>query len=369
MRLMAVFFVCFSLFVSSALASEIKVGVAGPMTGGLATFGEQIQHGTEIAVEEINQQGGLLGQKLSVITEDDACDPKQGRNVANKLVTEKVSVVFGHWCAASSMAASGVYGEEGILQIDPGALLEQLTHQGFSTIFRVSASTKGFADALGNYTAQHNPKANIAIIADQSAVTKELAGKLQTFFASTNNKIVAVEDIRGGDKDFSSVIDKLKALRPQVVICSCFTVEAGLLARQFADKNFGVYYYGVDTFNSPDFFNIIAGADTRKIVSVDYARVPQSAAYEKLADELHKRQWPIETTTMLTYAAFQVFAAAVKDAGSFETAKVVKALHGQTFPTIIGDVSFDEYGDRINPSFATYQWIGGKLKATGNLPH
>lgn len=350
-------------------ASEIKIGVAGPITGGLAAFGEQIQHGAQIAIDEINQQGGLLGEKLVLVSEDDQCDPKQAHIAATKLVGEKVAVVFGHWCSASSMAASSVYAEDDIVQIDVGSLLMKFTQQGFQNLFRVSTSSKTFAEVIGHYTTTHNPKANIAIVTDQPAVTQELTEELKSFFAKTDNKIVAVEQIRGGEKDFSAVIDKLKTSKAEVIICSCYTIEAGLLARQMADKNYSTYYYGWDTFNSPDFLAIIAGAKTDKIVSIDYARPSASPMLQHLVAELQKRQWPAETTTFLTYASVQIFANAVKEAHSLETSKVAKALHDSTANTLLGPVGFDAYGERKNPLFATYQWVGGKLQMTGILPN
>lgn len=356
------------LFINSvAYADDIKIGVAGPMTGGLAAFGEQIQHGAQLAVDEINQQGGLLGKRLSLSVVDDACDPKQAHDVASKLVTEKVAIVFGHWCSAAAMAASSVYGEEGVLQIDTGSLLKNYTHQNFPTIFRVSSNTVLFAKAIGTYTLQHNPKANVAILTDQPAVTNELADELQKFFTTTENKVVAVEQIRSGDKDFSSIIDHLKVLKAQVVICSCYTIEAGLIARQLIDKQLDVFYYSWDTINSPDFLSIIANTKTEKIVSVDYARPPASADLERITAELHRRNWPVETTTFMTYAAFQVFANAVKTANSFDALKVTKALHSGETDTILGPIAFDSFGDRIKPAFASYQWINGKLTMIGTI--
>lgn len=345
--------------------AEIKIGVAGPMTGGSAAFGEQIQNGAKIAIDEINRQGGLLGQKLVLVAEDDACDPKQARNVANKMAAEKAVVVLGHWCAVASMAATSVYNEEGILQIDPGALLEKLTQQGMQTYFRVSTTSKSFAQAIGRYIVEHNPNAKIAIVTDQVAVTTELTEELQSFFGPTANTVVAVEEIRAGDKDFSSTIDGLKTKRPHVVICACFSLEAGLLARQMADKKLNVYYYGWDTFNSLDFLNIIAGIDTGKIMSIDYARPPASESLKKLETELRAMQLPTETTSVLTYAAMQIFADAVRTTNSLETARIARVMHDKTFDTVIGPVSFDAFGDRRNPRFATYQWIDRRLKEIG----
>ena len=365
MRVLASAIFLLALATSPAFAADLKIGVAGPMSGGLAAFGEQIQHGTQIAIDDINQHGGLLGQKIALFSADDACDPKQAHNVAGKMASEKVAAVFGHWCSAASMAASTVYGEENILQIDVGGLLTKFTYQNLPNLFRVSANSKSYAAAVGRYTAQHNPNATVAIITDQPAVTKELALEMQTYFAGTKNKIVAMEDIRGGDKDFSNIIDHLKTVHPDVVICSCYTIEAGLLGRQMLDKKLDVFYYGMDTFNSPDFLKIVGAENAAKMISIDYARAPQSAAYEKLAAVLREYQWPVETTTILTYAAMQIYAEAVKTAQSTDTAKVVQAMHNRKFSTIIGDVVFDDHGDRINPAFASYQWVNGQLKATG----
>lgn len=369
MRISLFFLTGFLLVASVAHADDVKIGVAGPMTGGLAAFGEQIQHGAQIAIDEINAQGGLLGQKLTLVSEDDACDPKQAHNVASKMVAEKVAVVFGHWCSMPSTAASSVYGEEGVLQIDVGGLLQKFTHQGFPTLFRVSTNSKNYAEIMGRTIVEHQPGATVAILNDQPAITREAAQALKDYLATTKNKVVSTEEIHGGDKDFSSVIDKVKATKPQVVVFFGYTIEAGLLARQMNEKGLDVYYYGWDTLNSPDFLSIIAGKNTGKIISVDYARPSDSPALKKITAQLEQHRWPAETTTFMTYAAFQVYADAVRAANSFEPAKVAAALHTLSSQTIVGQVQFDSFGDRKNPAFATYQWVNGQLKMTGTLPN
>ena len=361
MRLITLGVMVLTFIASPATADNIRIGVAGPMTGGLAAFGEQMQHGAQLALERINQQNGLLGRQLSLSIQDDACDPQQAHIVANKMASEKTTIVFGHWCSLASIAASSVYGEENILQIDVGGLLQKFTQQGFPTLFRTSANSKSFASAVGDYTSAHNRNANVSIVTDQPAITKEFTQELLSYFNAHGNKIVAVENIRGGDKDFSSLIDRLKLSQPQVVICSCYTIEAGLLARQLIDKKLDVFYYGWDTLNSPDFLNIVGSANMGKIVSIDYARAPETKEYKILAAQLRKRHWPVETTTLLTYASVEIFAAAVQSAKSIDSGKIVAALHSQTFTTIIGDVSFDRNGDRITPDFASYKWVNGNL--------
>ena len=362
------FFLLTVLLVGVAHAEDVKVGIAGPMSGGLAAFGEQIKHGAELAADDINQHGGLLGQKFTLVKEDDACDPKQAHSIAQKMVGLKVDAVFGHWCAAASMAASTVYGEEGLMQLEVGTLLVKLTHQNFPFVFRLSTTSKGDAQTITQYVVRHNPKANVAIITDTPAVTMELTQYLEDFLKPTDNKIVAIEQITGGNKDFSSTLDRIRTLKPDVIICSCYTLEAGLIARQMHEKNMDVYFYGWDTFNSPDFLNIVGEGNTSKIISIDYERpkLEDSKSYGAFVSALNKKKWPVETTTIITYAAMQVYADAVRAANSLEPAKVAEVLHKKNFDTIIGPVSFDAYGDRKNPRYSIYQWVGHDLKVVGS---
>ena len=111
----------------TASAQDITIGVAGPMTGQYATFGTQLKNGAELAVADINAAGGVLGKKLKLDVGDDACDPKQAHAVAEKLVGMKVPFVAGHFCSGSSIPASDVYAEAGIMQISPASTNPKFT--------------------------------------------------------------------------------------------------------------------------------------------------------------------------------------------------------------------------------------------------
>jgi branched-chain amino acid transport system substrate-binding protein len=122
---------------ATAAEAEIRIGVAGPMTGPIAWFGEQYLRATGMAVENLNAEGGVLGQKLELVVGDDFCDPDQAVAVARKLASDGVALVIGHFCSHSSIPASKVYAETGILQIAPGSASAQLTDQGSRNVFRV----------------------------------------------------------------------------------------------------------------------------------------------------------------------------------------------------------------------------------------
>ncbi|MGH6792968.1 MAG: branched-chain amino acid ABC transporter substrate-binding protein, partial [Methyloceanibacter sp.] len=123
--------------VVSAAKADIKIATVGPITGQYASFGEQMKRGLEMAVADLNAKGGVLGQKVIGLVEDDACDPKQAVAAANKLASEGVALVAGHFCSGSSIPASKVYGEEGILQMSPASTNPALTEDNGDWVFRV----------------------------------------------------------------------------------------------------------------------------------------------------------------------------------------------------------------------------------------
>ena len=121
---------------SGVANAQIKLGVAGPITGPNAAFGAQLKNGTEQAVEDINAAGGILGQKIELSVGDDVSDPKQGVSVANKFVGDGVKLVVGHFNSGVTMPASEVYAENGILMISPSATNPKITERGLWNVFR-----------------------------------------------------------------------------------------------------------------------------------------------------------------------------------------------------------------------------------------
>src|SRR5256885_14104489 len=127
-----------SLGLDSARA-QIKLGVAGPITGGSATFGAQLKNGVEQAIADINSAGGILGQKIQApaFIGDDRADPKEGVSVANKFVGDGVKFVIGHFNSGVTIPASDVYQENGILEITPAATNPKVTERNLWNMFRV----------------------------------------------------------------------------------------------------------------------------------------------------------------------------------------------------------------------------------------
>src|SRR5918911_1240756 len=126
------------MLAGTALAQDtVRIGVAGPMTGQYASFGQQLRNGGEMAVADINAAGGVLGKKLAIEVGDDACDPKQARAVGEKFAGMRVPFVAGHYCSSSSIPASEAYEEGNVLQITPASTNPVFTERKLWNVARV----------------------------------------------------------------------------------------------------------------------------------------------------------------------------------------------------------------------------------------
>ena len=155
----AVLAAAFASSVGLAIAQDIKIAVVGSITGPNAAYGEQMKHGADMAVKDINAKGGVLNKNLDLILVDDACDPEQGVAAANDVVGKGVVFVAGHACSAASIPASAVYHGAGVLQMTPAstdpALTDDAAKAGWNNVFRSCGRGDAEGAVAGKYLAYH----------------------------------------------------------------------------------------------------------------------------------------------------------------------------------------------------------------------
>ena len=199
-----------ALLAAAPAGAETLVAIAGPMSGQYASAGDQIRMGTELAIAEINARGGVLGDPLKLVVGDDACDPKQAVAVANRMATSGIVFMHGHWCSSSTIPVSDVYNEAAI----PMATVStnpQVTERGLKNIFRIMGRDDQQGRVAGDYIARHFAKDKIAVIDDKSAYGRGLAGEMAKVMRTKGITPVLEESITAGERDYSSLITKLKA--------------------------------------------------------------------------------------------------------------------------------------------------------------
>jgi branched-chain amino acid transport system substrate-binding protein len=222
-------------------AQDIAIAVVGPVTGSNAALGEQMTRGAKMAVADINAKGGVLGKKLNLILADDACDPKQAVAAANDVVGKKVVFVAGHYCSSSSIPASAVYNEAGVLQMTPAstnpALTDDAARKGWNNVFRACGRDDVQGGTAGKYLADRFKGKRVAIVHDKTAYGKGIADETKKAMNAAGLNEAMYEGITAGDKDVSALISKMKQANIDAVYFGGYQTEAGLIVRQARDQN------------------------------------------------------------------------------------------------------------------------------------
>jgi branched-chain amino acid transport system substrate-binding protein len=337
--------------------AQIKIAVGGPMTGGSAAFGAQLKQGAEQAVEDINAAGGILGQKIVLSVGDDRADPKEGVSVANKFAADGVKFVIGHFNSGVTMPGSEVYQENGILEITPAATNPKITERGMWNIFRVCGRDDQQGGVAGALISTKFKGKRIAIVHDKTTYGQGLADETRKAMAAKGIKDVFYEGVNKDDKDFTALVSKLKAAKPDLVYWGGLHDTGGLILRQMRDQGLKAPMMGGDGMADDEFASIAGpGAEgTLMTFSPDPRTNPKNKAIVDLFRK--KRGFEPQSYTLYSYAALQIIKEAAEQAKSLDPKKVAEVMHsGKVFDTVLGNVSFDKKGD-INGYV-----VGGKNK-------
>ncbi|MBL1419494.1 MAG: branched-chain amino acid ABC transporter substrate-binding protein [Alphaproteobacteria bacterium] len=348
----------FALMTTGAVA-DIKIGSAGPFSGQYASFGEQLSKGAEAAVADINAAGGVLGEQLVLSFGDDRCDPKEAVSVANKFVNDGIVFVAGHFCSSSSIPASKIYDEEEIIMITPASTNPKLTDDRSDFVFRVCGRDDQQGDVAGQYLVDNYDGKKIAIAHDKQGYSKGLADLTKAAFEKAGGTVSLYETVNPGESDYTAFVTKLKAEGIDVLYYGGYHTELGLIMRQMADQGVDIDVVSGDALNTAEFWSITgdAGEGLRFTFAPDPRANPAS---QDLVAKFNAAGYDPEGYTLYSYAAIQIWAAAVEKAGSTDADKVSVALHdGTDYASVIGNLSFDEKGDRTSADYTWYTWTKG----------
>ena len=350
----------FSLAMAATPAhAQVKIGVAGPLTGSNAAFGTQLKTGADLAVADINKAGGILGQKIDEIAVDDACDPKQAVSAANTLVADGVVMVDGHFCSASSIPASKVYSDAGILQISPASTNPTYTDQGTPFTFRTCGRDDQQGAVAAEYIAKHFKTAKVAVLDDNSTYGKGIADQVRL-----NLKKLGVVDsydtsYTAGEKDYSALVSRLKEAGITLVYIGGYYADSGLIIRQGAAQGFTPQYFSEDAAVTSALWQIAGPAAEGMLMTFPPPAEKEPSAAKAVAELAALKEDPTGYV-LYSYATIQVWAEAAKKAKSTDATKVGAELkaHGP-WKSVLGPISFDSKGDVVNAAYAVYKWHDG----------
>jgi branched-chain amino acid transport system substrate-binding protein len=348
-----------SVALTGNASAQIKFGVAGPLTGSNAAFGAQLKNGFEQAIEDINAAGGIQGQKITGAVGDDVGDPKQGVSIANKFSAEGVKFVVGHFNSGVTMPSSEVYQENGILSITPASTNPRVTERGMWNVFRTCGRDDQQGAVAAAYILKHMKDKKIAIVHDKTTYGQGLADETRKAMNKGGVKEVLYEGINIGDKDFAALVSKIKASGADMVYWGGLHTEGGLLVRQMRDQGVKAVLFGADGITSDEFASI--GGPGVEGTLMTFAPDPRKRAEAKaVIEKFRAKKFEPEAYTLYSYAAVEVIKQAADAAKSLDPKKVADQIKsGQTFKTVIGDLTFDKKGDITRPDYVVYVWKKG----------
>lgn len=339
--------------------AQIRLGVAGPITGPNAAFGAQLKNGVEQAVEDINAAGGIMGQRVTVSVGDDRSDPKEGVSVANKFVADGIKYVVGHFNSGVTMPASEVYAENGLVFITPSATNPKITERGLWNAFRTCGRDDQQGAVAADYIVKNLKGKKIAVVHDKTTYGQGLADETRKAMRAAGVNDVLYEGVNTGEKDFSALVSKIKAAGADVVYWGGLHTEGGLIVRQMRDQGLATIMMSGDGITS-DEFAAIGGPGVEGTLMTfppDPRKRPEAAAVVR---KFEAKRFNPEAYTLYSYAAVEIFKQAAEGAKSLDPKKMAEYMRsGVTFKTVIGDISYNRKGDITRPDYTMYTWKKG----------
>nr|WP_024966480.1 branched-chain amino acid ABC transporter substrate-binding protein [Pantoea sp. IMH] len=349
---------CVALAMShAAMAEDIKVAIVGAMSGPVAQYGDMEFTGAKQAIADINAKGGINGDKLVGVEYDDACDPKQAVAVANKVINDGIRYVIGHLCSSSTQPASDIYEDEGVLMITPAATNADLTTRGYKMIMRTTGLDSDQGPTAAKYILSAIKPQRIAVIHDKQQYGEGLARSVQDSLKQSGGNVVMFEGVTAGDKNFATLVARLKKENVDFVYFGGYYPEMGQLLRQSRAAGLKTVFMGPEGVGNASLSNIAGEASEGMLVTLP-KRYDQVPANKPVVDALKaKNQDPTGPFVWTTYAALQSLVKGMERSGSDEPEEIVKNLkEGAPVPTVMGDLSWDQKGDLKGFEFGIFEW-------------
>jgi branched-chain amino acid transport system substrate-binding protein len=342
----------------------VKIGHAGPLTGGIAHLGKDNENGARLAVEEATAKKLKIGGKtvkFELMGEDDQADPKMGPTIAQKFADAKVAGVVGHLNSGVTIPASAVYNQAGIPMISGSATNPKLTEQGFKNIFRVVGRDDQQGPAVAQYLESMKVK-KVAVVDDATAYGEGLANEVEKTLKAAGVQVVAREKTNDKATDFKAILTKMKGKTPDAVFYGGMDATGGPMLKQARELGIkAVFSFGDGACT--DTMKQLAGDAAAEGLICSQAGLPVVAASKSFLDA-YKAKYNVDPIIYapFTYDAANLLIAAMQKADSTDPAKYLPELQKISYAGATGKIEFDDKGDRKDAEITIFTMKAGKLE-------
>lgn len=366
--MLAVLFALLATQAGSVLAQgvkpPVKIGVVNPMTGPAALYGIIAQKAVQMAVEEVNGKGGLLGgRKLEAVFEDDHTSPEGVVNAINKLVNQdKVDVVTGGMNSSVTIAAKEVTRDR-ILHFVMAAQAEDITAKGHRWLFDLNPTVTQYAAPLFDYIRKQARPARLAMFVESTDFGRVNTQVARQALQGSGTQIVATESYTQQDTDFSTGLTRIKAANPDALfVVNAAPAQMPQIWRQVRELGFNVKrFQSAGTLlpkTAHDMGPLAEGIVTAEVWHQDIDTPGNRAFVRAFQGKFHDAP---DKVAALAYASILILARAMDQAGGTDPDKVARVLAAGTYDTLLGPAKFDARG-RNSGSIYMLEVKGGALR-------
>jgi branched-chain amino acid transport system substrate-binding protein len=355
-------------FAGAAHAQQVvKIGHVAPISGASAHLGKDNENAARMAIDDLNAKGVTInGQKvtLQLISEDDGADPKQGTAVAQKLVDAHVNGVVGHLNSGTTVPASKIYNDAGIVQISPATTAPAYTRQRFPGAFRTVASDAKLGSTLSKYAIETLKVKNIAVIDDRTTYGQGVADEFVKGTKKPGIKVVGREFTSANATDYTAILTSIKAKKPDLVFFGGMDSVAGPMLKQMKALGIPAVFMGGDGMCT-DALGRLAGDGLldNKVYCAEAGGVkgPQEKGMEDFRARYKKKfNMDVQLYAPYVYDSVMVMATAMQDAKSADPAKYLPVLKAIKYEGVTGTIQFDQFGDIKDGALTLFTYKGGK---------
>ena len=309
---------------------EIKIGVLCPLTGKIAAIGEEQKNAVEMAIEEINAEGGILGATLTMQLEDDEMKPELAASMTQKLINDGVDVIIGGMSSSSTMAGGPIANSKEVLMISPWST-NPMAAEGdwvfracFSDEFQGAIQAKYLAEGVGC-----KKPAQLLDVSDDGS--KGQGEVVAATLEELGVPFVTIESYGAGDRDFKAQLTKIKSMEPDCLDTPNYYGEVALIRSQMKEIGLDIPHIGGDGVDHPDFFEI-AGPDAEgMMITTHYSPEDPRPAVKAFRETYEEKYGAIPASTAaLSYDAVMLYKMAAENAGSLDKYAIKDALAGLT---------------------------------------
>lgn len=337
---------------SGEAADEIVIGEFASLTGATASFGQSSHKGVQLAVEEINASGGLLGKKVALKTEDNQSKAGESATVVRRLISrDNVVALIGEVASSRSLEAAPIAQQSKIPMISPASTNPRVTEVG-DYIFRVCFIDPFQGTVLSKFMLERGWK-SVAVLTD---VKQDYAVGLTEFFKkhylANGGTIVSDQSYSSGDKDFKAQLTSIRAAGPQAVLVSGYYTEAGLIASQARELDLQVPLLGGDGWDSPSLVEVAGEAMEGNFFTNHFSAENQAPAVQTFLKKFRERyQEEPDAMAALGYDATMLLAQAIRTAGTTDSAPLRDAIAAtKDFPGVTGSITLDAQRNANKPA-------------------